>query len=404
MKFRYPFYGTMHWYVIERYHNQLAKLGGAGGRSTPPLPSVDQEEEDASKSLSSGAQINRKWLKGVALEKVQVRSKKCGADSAESPVLPFLSTYEREGLLSLIQQMWKCDLFMSDVPPSFTNSEEMLRELEDQLRSSNTEGICTVKPTGVGVVTPPISKCQRKIRSSSTPGKRRRKMETDCFQEGEKVMRQDNQNTKRKLTTRKRRRKPLVISLPKSVMDLSFKEERRDGGGVLDASGRSNLRGNGVVESESERVSGVEERKCGDLERQQEAELVLGSKEKDKASPVSMCGEGVITSLLTPPLSLSSAESHSMSPPPCSSPPSSPYTPTSQSFSLVLELDSPLAASTQTTPLSHQKNLFTQDHTHNSTHNTVQALDDLCTPDSSTSPSTSFPHQEQATTDTHTSL
>ena len=386
----------MHWYVVERYHSQLSRLGRAkGGRSTPSLLSSEQEgeeEEDASKTLSLGVQVNRKWLKGVTLKKVQVGAKKGSAELTESHTLPFLSVYEREGLLALIQQMLKSDLFIPDAPPTYADPKEVLRELRDQLQCSNVERTCALRPTGVGVVSPLAGNRQSRTK---TPQKRKRKVD-EMAGKGVKVQKTDKPTTVRKATM-KRKQKPLVVSVPKSLLSVANPDvvegayEDRVGGASPARVGEGDSIfqcAPGSVSSEvrvagetrdSEVMLRMEERTAERIEvtkLETESEQLARSECQGGGGgrlSASVCGQGLaVPVLLTPPLSLSSIESNSRSPSPCPSHSSSPCTPSSQPFRLVLELDSPVPSSSQTTPLHcpQQLNL-----TPKRTQNTIQALE-----------------------------
>lgn len=382
----------MHWYVVERYHSQLSRLGGPkGGRSTPSLPSTEQEgeeEEDANKTLSLGVQVNRKWLKGVTLKKVQVGAKKGSAELMESHTLPFLSVYEREGLLALIQQMLKSDLFIPDAPPTYADPKEVLMELRDQLQCSSVERTCALRPTGVGVVSPLAGNRQSRTK---TPQKRKRKVDKMAGK-GVKVQK----ITMTQKATTKRKRKPLVVSVPKSFLSLSNLDvvggvyEDRVGGAspaMVGEGDRVFHYGPGSVCSEvrvadetrgSEVMLRMEEQTVERLEGtklETESEQLARSECQLGGGGLSanVCGQGlVVPVLLTPPLSLSSIESNSRSPSPCPSHSSSPCTPSSQSFRLVLELDSPAPSSSQTTPLRYPQQ---QNFTPKRTQNTTQALE-----------------------------
>ena len=370
----------------------------------------DEEGEgaDTSKPLSSGAQGNRKWLKEVTLKKVQVCSKKSSGDLTESHTPPFLSAYEKDGLLGLVQQMLKTDLFVPDAPPNYTNPKEMLMELQEQLRSPNMEKICAMRPTGVGVVSPLTSK---RTRASIKPRKRRREIDetNETSLEGMKVQKKGTPTMKLKATAkRKRKQKPLVVSVPVSLMSPATPDwvGEEKGVAILDSNITDPDSGNGagrVAETHNnESVSMMEERpvegkECTKLETDG-GHLVRSDSEEDDEAIV--CEPGVVmTRLLTPPLSLSSADSRS--PSPSHTLPSSPSTPSSQSFRLILELDSPLSSSSQTTPL-----LSCQQQNH--THNTAQTLEEFRTrtPESSTAPMVvrDPPGERDTTTTSHLSV
>lgn len=369
-KFRYPFYGTMHWYVVERYHSQLAKLGNIGGegRNSPPLPTAEDqvggannavvagegEGEDPSQPLSSVPINNRKWLKGVALDKVQVSSgttRRSSVDLIAESAQPYLSTYERDGLLALVQEMLGAsELFIPDAPHTYPNPKQLLEELRDQLQCSSVERVCASRPTGVGLVpTQPISRSgsgsirRRKKGGSSTasggtPRKRGRKVDEDGTK-SVKVQKKDEKMSKQKIA-RKRKRKPLLVSLPKSLMMKGGeREERSQNGSRGDGEMSATDTGNSELVPDKVEEGGVnDEEECFEVVRL----------ESEQPINVALTGQ-----LLTPPMSLSSASADSISPSPSPSPipPSSPLTPSSSHpFTLKLELDSPIMSCA--TPLS----------------------------------------------------
>ena len=333
----------MHWYVVERYHTQLTKLGRVERRGTSPPVSLEQdiEEDDASKSLSS-APINRKWLKGVALKKVQVGTMKCGSDLVESPleVKPFLSVYERDGLLALIQQMLNGNLFLPDVPPTYPNPKEVLEELKDQLQCSSVEKLCAERPTGVALTPAPFGNSMSRVRGNTTPRKRKRKLDGES--QGVKVQKKETPSNKRS----KRKRKPLVVSVPKSVMTPAT-EDREEKGVCNNNSSMCEV----ADTSEDDRAPKIEE-EAHLLEVAGPESERLVSSSNEEATCGSRYAPVPVSRLLTPPPSLSSASSLSMSPS-HPSPLPSPSTPSSHSFTLVLEQESPVGPlpSSQTLPL-----------------------------------------------------
>lgn len=332
----------MHWYVVERYHSQLAKLsktgggGGVGGRCSPPLPSTDDqmggandaeketaaapEGEDPSQPLSSMSINNRKWLKGVALNKVQVSgARRNSIDVAES-AQPYLSTYERDGLLALIQEMLGSELFIPDTPHTCPNPRQLLEELSEQLQCSNVERMCAVRPTGVGLVPPvqPVSRGgggmgSRKNRgnvsaSSGTPRKRGRKVDDEDSTKSVKAQKKDGKISKRKVAL-KRRRKPLLVSLPKSLMKGSFDGEREESGS----------QGDGEITSSKVAVTDDSEQPLNEMEQgvvKDEERLEVIGHESEQLDNIALAGQ-----ILTPPMSLSSASADSISPSPSPSPP-----------------------------------------------------------------------------------
>ena len=367
----------MHWYVVEQYHRQLATLGGARERTATPLSCSEEEVDedgDTSKTLSL---INRKWLKEVSLKKVSMGSKKSSAHSSESP-LPFLSIYERDGLVTLIQQMLKGELFPLDAPPTFTNPKELLRELEDQLQSSNTEKLCASRPTGVGVVPPLSPSCPRKPRSSGSPQKRRRKVDGDGSQEGTKVLKKDSQSpsTKRKRGVVKRKRRSLVVSLPTKYVIVavenggsrpdSYAGDVKESPLVASSDGPRDFaeidpHNSETVPSDGLDKEEIEEKKlCVD---ESESEHLVKS-ESERRSPenvgVSIARPVPPSPLLSSPLTSTALNSQNCSP----SLLGSPYASPSQSFTLALELDSPLPSSSTppTVLLTHQSHTLNHAH------------------------------------------
>ena len=349
----------MHWYVLEKYHSQLAKLSkSGGGRTSPPLPSTEdqlgganeeEEEEDPSRPLSLVPINNRKWLKGVALKKVQVGAKKSSSDFVEV-ALPYLSVFERDGLLALIHEMLKSDLFIPDAPPTYPNPKQLLEELKEQLQCSSVEKMCAPRPTGVGLVpaAPEDRGSGRVSRGKSgtgTPRKRGRKVcGEDDESKGVKVQKKDTQTSKRKVTS-KRKRKPLLVSVPKSLMKGSLDGEREEkilSDGSSRDDGKMSLGEVAVTDNIELAADKVEQGVAKDKENIK----VVGHESEHVA---------LTREILTPPMSLSSAASISPSPSPSPLPPSSPVTPSSHPFTLKLELDSPLSSSA--TPVSQTTTL-----------------------------------------------
>ena len=373
----------MHWYVVERYHSQLARLGGKtwGERSSPSLPSMEDQvggandaeevagegagEEDPSQPLSSVPINNRKWLKGVALKKVQVGgARRSSVDFAES-AQPYLSMYERDGLLALIQEMLGRELFIPDAPHTYLNPKQLLEELNEQLQCSSVERMCATRPTGVGLVPAPLvsrgSDCvgSRKKGGSSatgasgTPRKRGRKVDEDSAK-SVKVQKKDEKISKRKVAS-KRKRKPLLVSIPKLLVKGGL-----DGG--RGESSQNSSQGDSEVSLSKVAVTGNSELMSNKIEqgivKDEECFEVVGLESEQQVNNVALAGQ-----ILTPPMSLSSASADSISPSPSPSPipPSSPLTPSSHPFTLKLELDSPITS--YATPLSQTTPTF-QSTTH----------------------------------------
>ena len=395
----------MHWYVVERYHSQLAKLDktwreDGRGRSSPPLPSTEDQvggayyameaaardqvggandaeeataregEEDPSQPLSLVPINNRKWLKGVALNKVQVSgtssgSRRSSVDFAES-AQPYLSVYERDGLLALVQEMLGSELFIPDAPHTNSNPKQMLKELSEQLQCSNVERTCAARPTGVGLVpAQPVSRgsghvgSRKKGASSTTngtPRKRGRKVDEDGVKRV-KVQKKDEKTSKRKAAS-KRKRKPLLVSVPKSLMKSALGEDREE---IAQDCSKDDCE---INVSEKVAITGNIELVPNKIDqdvaiKDEEGFEVVGLKSAEQLDSVALAGQ-----ILTPPMSLSSASADSISPSPSPSPipPSSPLTPSSSHpFTLKLELDSPIAPHTtplsQTTPISRSTTL-----------------------------------------------
>lgn len=358
----------MHWYVVEQYHRQLAKLGKTGGgeRNSPPLPSTEDSkigranmevgEEDPSQPLSSAPINNRKWLKGVALKKVLVSgAKRNSGDLAES-AQPYLSVYERDGLLALIQDMLKSDLFVPDAPHTYPNPKQLLEELKEQLQCNNVEKVCATRPTGVGLVPAPVSRGSGRVgsrrkggsnsASGGTPRKRARKICDAGEAKGMKVQKKDEQTSKRKVVS-KRKQKPLLVSVPKSLVKSALDGGREE---MLQNGSQGNGDLNEVSDTGGSELAPNKVEK-GAVKDEEECMKVTGLESEELVSVV------LTQEILTPPMSLSSAASISPSPSPSSLPPSSPLTPSSHPFTLRLELDSPITSCTtpisQTTPTSH---------------------------------------------------
>jgi hypothetical protein len=386
----------MHWYVVERYHSQLAKLGKTEGRSSPPLPTtvdqvgganvieaeaatvVGEEEEDPSQPLSSVPINNRKWLKGVALNRVQVSSgtRRSSVDFAES-AQPYLSTYERDGLLALIQEMLGNELFIPDAPHTYPNPKQLLEELKEQLQSSSVERVCTSRPTGVGLVHPqPVSRGSGHIGSrkkgggsSGTPRKRGRKVDEDGIAKGVKIQKKDEEMSKRK-------RKPLLVSVPKSLLMKGALGGERE---VMSQNGSQDGGEIGAIDTGNGELVVPDKVEEGDVKDEEGFEVVRLESEE-----LALTGQ-----LLTPPMSLSSASADSMSPSPSPSPipPSSPLTPSSSHhpFTLKLELDSPImmyaTPLSQATPTSQSTTLhLLSQETHIDSSDTVSTVESPLAP------------------------
>ena len=342
------------------------------------------EEEDQSQPLSSVPINNRKWLKGVALKKVQVSgTRRSSVDSAES-AQPYLSMYERDGLLALIQEMLGKELFILDTPHTCPNPKQLLEELSEQLQCSNVERMCAPRPTGVGLIPAPLVSrgsdhvgSRKKGGSSATggtPRKRGRKIDEDSTK-SVKVQKKDDKTSKRKVAS-KRKRKPLLVSLPKSLMKGTLGGEReeisqngRQGVGEVSLSEVAVIGNSEVIPNKTEQAI-VKDEQCFE---------VIGVEPEQQVN---------VEQILTPPMSLSSASADSISPSPSPSPipPSSPLTPSSHPFTLKLELDSPISSCatplSQTTPTVQSTTPLLSQQTSKDLSETVSIESPMATSDS----------------------
>lgn len=139
-KFCYPFYGPLHWYVVEKYYTQLSYLGVqpccAESSDKPRLPG--------------------KWLKSVRLEKLPITRHKEATEeiiktrTPQTP--PYFSPLEREGLMLLVRRMREEGLFSKDVPPSISNPEKILDCLWSQLHSPTLQSVVSEVPNGLSLL------------------------------------------------------------------------------------------------------------------------------------------------------------------------------------------------------------------------------------------------------------
>ena len=316
---------------------------------------MEMREEDPSQPFSSAPSNNRKWLKGVALKKVLVSgAKKCSNDFAES-AQPYLSMYERDGLTTLIQEMLMSDLFIPDVPHTCPNPKQLLEELQEQLQCSSVEKMCATRPTGVGLIPAPVSRGSGRVgsrrkrgsnnASNGSPRKRGRKECDDGEAKSVKIQQKDEQTLKRKVAS-KRKRKPLLVSVPKSLMKSVLDRDREE-------TVQNGSQVGGAVSFSQVPITGNSEEPAPNEVEQG----VVKDEESLKVTGVELVNVALTQEILTPPMSLSSAASISPSPSPSPLPPSSPLTPSSHPFTLRLELDSPITSCatplSQTTPTSH---------------------------------------------------
>ena len=72
-------------------------------------------------------------------------------------VPPYLSSFEKEGLVTLIQQMRKEHLFDPTACTSQTSASQLLNQLESQLNNPLLKTVCSREPNGVCLLTPPLS-------------------------------------------------------------------------------------------------------------------------------------------------------------------------------------------------------------------------------------------------------
>jgi len=175
---KYPFYGTIHWYVLQQYALELKKLSACKG-----------EGPDGSDNL-----VNEKcqWLKGVSIEKYSLNPSKSVAESLEvvSPQevqaslnsagqKPHFSNHERGGLLLLVQKM-KNNLFEQDLPPSIDSASELLCEIEMLLNSKMSDKYSTSEPSGIGILQQNHQPRAKKRMRKYSCGDRKSKIYKEC--------------------------------------------------------------------------------------------------------------------------------------------------------------------------------------------------------------------------------
>ena len=199
MKLKYPFYGSIHWYMLLKYAQELRKL-----------VNFKHKEDTADDSGQEFDTPNRRWLKEIPVAKLALPtsdekelvssdsinmelenrvivpspqatatySLPCEVSELKAPTppgsmdvpiesnvkniarkmydsstcKPYLSTYERGGLLLLVQKM-KNNLFSHDIPVSFPPTSDLLTDLEQLLQTAMSEERSSHEPTGVGVLT-----------------------------------------------------------------------------------------------------------------------------------------------------------------------------------------------------------------------------------------------------------
>lgn len=142
-KFRYPFYGTLHWYIVEKYHQQLSQLG---------VQSIDRTIEK-----ESNASLTGRWLVSVKLKKLPVgnsMSKRYDPPPYKGIPLtpPYMTPNEREGLMLLVKKMRDDFLFSGDVPPSISNPRGILECLLAQLQNPLLHTVCSSEPNGTSLL------------------------------------------------------------------------------------------------------------------------------------------------------------------------------------------------------------------------------------------------------------
>ena len=168
LRLQYPFYGSIHWYVLAEYMAALEKI-------KKELPPKGQSSSD----LTSTSNV--RWLKEISVErlalasaesqcskKVIVRKKYSGAlqisysvhaepevseTLATKPCLvkPHLSSHERGGLLLLLHKM-KNSLFQMDVPESISSPSDVLSSLQQLLLSPLSSEVYSYEPSGLGLL------------------------------------------------------------------------------------------------------------------------------------------------------------------------------------------------------------------------------------------------------------
>lgn len=199
-KQRFPFYGAIHWYTLLSYRQALEARGVAAVLCDQTISSNDLCQQTLQLDCQPGA---GQWLKEVSVERVgelaaNERHEGRGFKSKEdkevfpcvdhhskysisikvspesrkrlslslSPDLELvtnsstpprvddthLSSFEREGLLCLIEKMQNDKLFHSDVPPSIASPSALLAGLRSQLRSPSL--ISPATPSSLTTLTP----------------------------------------------------------------------------------------------------------------------------------------------------------------------------------------------------------------------------------------------------------
>lgn len=200
LRLRYPFYGSIHWYVLSKYAQELRqfivrKKRGRNSTSTEesdcqngsrhwlkevavkkcgtfPSPGPMHYVEDATTTVVTTSladtsleftteftsQPPLKNSEGVAVtsltpeetgdEDLSLQIRSC------SPTMPkpHFSNHERGGLLLLVQKM-KSNLFQPDIPISINSSSDLLMDIEDLLQSAMSEKTSSLEPSGVGILT-----------------------------------------------------------------------------------------------------------------------------------------------------------------------------------------------------------------------------------------------------------
>lgn len=183
-KFRFPFYGSIHWYTLRKYYKELKKIG------IKPHHEHDLNEKIETENEQKGA----RWLKEVSVERMSVSSRGSSisvspvhsVEGIASPILSatstlsqqhtspasissqscqstpissldsashsYISSIEIDGLLTLLKKVQEEDLFLTESPPDFADPRSLASLLVSQLKSSKIKAILPTKPTGVSLL------------------------------------------------------------------------------------------------------------------------------------------------------------------------------------------------------------------------------------------------------------
>ena len=185
-KFRYPFYGTIHWYMLHKYYKELKHVGvKPSSEGENPINDVILiHSSPISDTSNCQTSKNARWLKEVSVEKMSMASlDNLSSDEYSSDIAspdttstvhtstpphsyqshmcstpshlhqPHISATETEGLLTLVQRMKDDELFHLDAPPSLAiSSTDLLTWLASQLRSPLLTQLCSIQPTGASLL------------------------------------------------------------------------------------------------------------------------------------------------------------------------------------------------------------------------------------------------------------